>query len=136
MDPTMWWCFAHTPTGAILAAHIIPIEASGPDWRTAAEQQIVPGEARDRFVARRIASDPADPAVSASGRFAGFSVRTYSAEAANIRLLVTDPIGGYLSTSVSLRWRDGDWKVSLQADGSLYAFAAQAESDGFVMWGA
>ncbi|MFH8470886.1 hypothetical protein [Streptomyces sp. NPDC017991] len=135
VDPTMWWCFAHTPMGAILAAHIIPIEIGGPDWRTAVEQQVVSGKARDRLVARRIAVDTADPAQSAAGRFAGFSVRTYSAETADIRLLMTDPLGGYLSTSVSLRWREGDWKVSPQTDGSLYAAAVKTEPNGFVVWG-
>ncbi|MFJ9423215.1 hypothetical protein [Streptomyces sp. NPDC101249] len=134
-DPSMWWCFAHTPLGAVLAAHTVPIGTSGAHWRTVAEQQLVPGTARDRFVRRKAAAPTTDPDTSSVGRFAGFAVDAYGTGTATVRLLLTNPLGGYLSTSVGLRWRDGDWKVALQDDGSLYSAASQTQSNGFVMWG-
>ncbi|CAL9590108.1 hypothetical protein SUDANB145_05208 [Streptomyces sp. enrichment culture] len=135
-DATMWWCFAHTPTGAVLAAHIIPVQLSGASWRIVAEQQIVPGRARDGFIADKIAAGSGNPQKNAVGRFAGFAVRSYADTSATVRLLVTDPMGGYMSTTVSLRWRDGDWKVALLKDGSLYSSVRRATADGFIMWGA
>ncbi|MGW7514266.1 hypothetical protein ACWGJ2_01565 [Streptomyces sp. NPDC054796] len=137
-DDGMWWCFAHTPTGALLAAHLLPVQLSGSDWRTVAEQQIVPGELRDNFVANKVKfgdkSQGSEP--GAVGRFVGFSLDSYSDDEATVRLLLTRPIGGYLSTSVSVRWRDGDWKVALQEDGSLTSRAKAVMTDGFTMWGA
>lgn len=132
----VWWCFAHTPSGAVLAAHVIPVKLSGDAWRTVAEQQIVPGERRDRFVTRKSAAGAADPESSAVGRFVGFSVTSYAQDSATVRLLLTNPVGGHLSTSVSVRWRDGDWKVALQDDGALYSSVIRTKPAGFVMWGA
>ncbi|KAB1141753.1 hypothetical protein F7R91_31605 [Streptomyces luteolifulvus] len=135
-EATMWWCFAHTPTGAVLAAHIIPVELSGAAWRMVAEQQVVPGEPRDAFVTIKARADETNPEESAIGRFVGFSLASYSGDSATVRLLVTNPTGGYLSTSVSVRWREGDWKVALRHDGSLYSSVKRtADPDGFVMWG-
>jgi len=135
-DATMWWCFARTPTGAALAAHIIPVQLSGPAWRTVAEQQMVPGGPRDRFVTSKARANRAGTGQGAVGRFAGFSVASYSRDSATVQLLVTNPMGGYRSTSVSVRWRDGDWKVAPADDGALYTPAQQANPGGFVTWGA
>ncbi|GAB2785917.1 hypothetical protein [Streptomyces daliensis] len=139
-DNVMWWCFAHTPTGAVLAAHLIPVQLSGAEWHSVAEQQIVPGERRDTFVANKVQAeekkDSQSPEPGAVGRFVGFSLDSYSSDEATVRLLLTHPIGGYLSTSVSLRWRDGDWKLALRTDGSLTSRAETAMTDGFTMWGA
>lgn len=138
-DGAVWWCFAHTPTGAVLAAHVIPIQLSGTAWRAAAEQQLVPGEPRDRFLAAKAeeaeeAGETPSPK-SDIGRFAGFSLTSYTPESATVRLLVTHPAGGFVSISVSVRWRDGDWKVTPLDDGSLYSSARQARPDGFSAWG-
>lgn len=134
-DESIWWCFAHTPTGAVLAAHVIPVQLGGTAWRTAAEQQIVPGEPRDKFVISKAEAGTTDLEQSLIGRFMGFSLKSYSGESATVRLLLTNPIGGYLSTSVSMRWRDGDWKVAPLDDGSLYTRMRQAKPSGFSAWG-
>ncbi|MGW6507182.1 hypothetical protein ACWGCP_06455 [Streptomyces niveus] len=138
-DGSVWWCFAHTPTGAVLAAHVIPVQLSGTAWRAAAEQQLVPGEPRDTFLAAKAeeAGEAGETPAAKSdiGRFAGFSLTSYTPESATVRLLVTHPAGGFVSISVSVRWRDGDWKVTPLDDGSLYSSARQARPDGFSAWG-
>ncbi|GAA4788415.1 hypothetical protein [Streptomyces ziwulingensis] len=134
-DTSVWWCFAHTPTGAVLAAHVIPVQLSGAAWRSAAEQQVVPGTPRDEFVAGMAEKGTTDLGESAIGRFVGFSLSSYAAGSATVRLLLTNPAGGYLSTSVSVRWRDGDWKVAPHDDGSLYSVVRQAQPGDFAAWG-
>jgi hypothetical protein len=134
-DASAWWCFAHTPTGAVLAAHIIPVQLSGTAWRSAAEQQVVPGAPRDRFVTGKSATEATDLDESPIGRFTGFSLTSYSDDSATVRLLLTNPTGGYLSTSVSVRWQDGDWKVAPHDDGSLYSSVQQAKPGDFAAWG-
>ncbi|MEV4047109.1 hypothetical protein [Streptomyces sp. NPDC049744] len=133
-DTGTWWCFAHTPLGAVLAAHVIPVQMEGAAWRTVAEQQIVPGEARDRLVEMKISADEAESENGAIERFTGFSVASYSENSAVISLLVVTPLGGNLSMSVSVRWREGDWKVEPQDDGSLYSSAKTATPNNFVLW--
>jgi hypothetical protein len=135
-EGTVWWCFAHTPMGAVLAAHVIPVELSGDSWRAVAEQQVVAGTARDKYVISKAQNATADPGGGAVGRFVGFVLESYAENAATVQLLLTDPRGGYLSTSVSVHWRDGDWKVAMYDDGSLYSSVMRAEPNGFVMWGA
>lgn len=136
-DTGVWWCFAHTPTGALLAAHTIPTQLSGDGWRAVAEQQLVPGDSRDRFVTRKASEGGTDARHGSVGRFMGFSVASYTHDVATVRLLVSNPAGGYLSTSVSLRWRDGDWKVTPRTDGSVYSSVSPTtKTGGFVMWGA
>ncbi|MGC5562539.1 hypothetical protein ACPYPG_06805 [Streptomyces sp. FR-108] len=135
-DSSVWWCFAHTPTGAVLAAHIIPVQLSGNTWRGAAEQQLVPGEPRDRFVTGKAVSGTTDPEEKSVGRFEGFSLKSYSARSATVGLLLSKPSGGHLSTSVTVRWQDGDWKVAPRRDGSLYsAVDQQAKPGDFAAWG-
>ncbi|MEU6201530.1 hypothetical protein [Streptomyces sp. NPDC047061] len=134
-DDDLWWCFARTPVGAVLAAHTILVELSGTHWRTVTEQQIVPGNRRDRFISlKAVAGEPA-PGTGGAGRYVGFTVPSYARDSATVQLLVTNPVGGYLSTSVSLRWRDGDWKLDPLGDGSLYTTPEQTQPFGFVQWG-
>ncbi|MFJ8751502.1 hypothetical protein ACIREO_19545 [Streptomyces sp. NPDC102441] len=134
-ETSAWWCFAHTPTGAVLAAHIIPVQLSGTAWRSTAEQQIVPGGPRDTFVTGKAKAEARDLEESPVGRFMGFSLASYSADSATVRLLLTNPSGGYLSTSVTMRWQDGDWKVVPYDDGALYSSVQQAKPGDFAAWG-
>ncbi|MFF0728742.1 hypothetical protein [Streptomyces sp. NPDC004134] len=134
IDAGMWWCFARTPLGAVLAAHVIPIQLEGSAWRVVAEQQLVPGDERDTFVAGMTATGGPDPENGAIARFSGFALTSYSGDAATVRLLVASRVGGHLSMSVTVLWRDGDWKVAPQEDGSPYSAAKQATPDGFLGW--
>ncbi|MGW1622371.1 hypothetical protein [Streptomyces sp. NPDC002172] len=140
--PTMttgpvWWCFAHTPTGAALAAHVIPSQMSGPAWRSVARMQVVAGRGRDLFVAQR-ATVPDTPqgASGSSAAYAGFSVLSYQKSAATVALLIKTA-SGYAATNVGLRWGDGDWKVEAAADGSLHTPVRTVSGPGgFLLWGA
>ncbi|MEU9344695.1 hypothetical protein AB0D74_26210 [Streptomyces sp. NPDC048278] len=139
--PTMttgpvWWCFAHTPTGAALAAHVIPSQMSGSAWRTVARMQVVAGRGRDLFVTQR-ATVPDTPrgASGSSASYAGFSVVSYRKSAATVALLIKTA-SGYAATNVGLRWDDGDWKVAPAADGSLHTpVQTVSGTGGFLLWG-
>ncbi|KPI13178.1 hypothetical protein OK074_8825 [Actinobacteria bacterium OK074] len=136
-DGPVWWCFAHTPTGAALAAHVIPSQMSGPNWRTAADQQVVAGRGRDLFVSQRTAvGDVPAPDAGSAATYAGFSVTSYKSSAAAVALLIKSS-SGYSTTSINLRWSGGDWKVVPGADGSLHTqVTSVAGPTGFLLWGA
>ncbi|MEV5952617.1 hypothetical protein AB0M11_02355 [Streptomyces sp. NPDC051987] len=140
--PTMttgpvWWCFAHTPTGAALAAHVIPSQMSGPAWRSVARMQVVAGRGRDLFVAQRATVPDVSPGGSGSSAgYAGFSVLSYQKSAATVALLIKTS-SGYAATNVGLRWGDGDWKLAPGDDGALHSpVRTVAGPGGFVLWGA
>ncbi|MFJ2264649.1 hypothetical protein ACIOKD_41420 [Streptomyces sp. NPDC087844] len=130
----LWWCFARTPMGAVMAAHVIPTQIGGSAWRTVADQQIVTGPRRDFFVAMRsTSSDAVSGTPSAS--YAGFSVSSYSADKASVKLLIKGNQGTYFWTSVSVRWEDGDWKAVPQRNGSLFQpLSATSGTGGFLLW--
>lgn len=152
----VWWCFAHTPTGAALAAHIIPSQMSGSDWRAIAREQVVAGRSRDLFVFKRstVRDDSPGDSTSTSGQdtgsgsrpsggagsssvasYAGFSVPAYSGAAATVELLLKTA-QGYATTSVALRWSGGDWKVQPSDNGALHTpVKAVQGTNGHLLWG-
>ncbi|WP_089102048.1 hypothetical protein [Streptomyces hyaluromycini] len=132
----VWWCFAHTPTGAALAAHIIPAQMSGPNWRAVTEEQVVAGRGRDLFVSQRsTVRDAATRGASSPATYAGFAISSYRGSTADVELLMKTS-SGYAATTIGLRWSGGDWKVVPSADGDLHTPVQTVPgANGFLMWG-
>ncbi|MCN9241335.1 hypothetical protein NGF19_11130 [Streptomyces sp. RY43-2] len=138
-DGPVWSCFAHTPTGAVFAAHAIPHHFGYAGWRDVAERQVVPGPGRDAFIANREKQQDASASGQPDGSgYAGFSILSYSKREATVMLLIRVPdTDQYGSLSVTVRWQDGDWKVAPDQDGAVYSGGARVDgTDGFVTWGA
>ncbi|MFF0106202.1 hypothetical protein [Streptomyces hirsutus] len=134
---TPWWCFAHTATGAVMAAHVITSQMGMADWETVAERQLVPGLARDMFVftRRTIEDAPSEEVDQASvASYVGFSVRSYAKSAASVNLLMRGS-DGFTGTTVNLRWEEGDWKILPFGDGSLYSTLSPVQNtNGYLLW--
>jgi hypothetical protein len=136
----MLWCFAHTPTGAALAAHVILARMNALDWRVSAEQQLVDNRAREFYVA--LHADVPDTATgTAPPSFAGFAVTRYSPEHATVKLLMSNGTGTtglsatFVITSVSLSFDGGDWKVRPTSSGTIStSWETVSGSNGFVTW--
>ncbi|MFH8445977.1 hypothetical protein ACH4D3_32820 [Streptomyces sp. NPDC018026] len=137
----MHWCYAHTPVGAALAATVIPTQMSRSDWKTISRQQVVAGHGRDMFEFRRSAVPNIDDIVEGAGTrvgsYVGFTVSSYSSEAARVSLLIRGA-QGFATTTIQLRWSTGDWKVAPADNGSLHTpvTTAQGKPAGYVLWGA
>ncbi|MFE2336677.1 MULTISPECIES: hypothetical protein [Streptomyces] len=137
----MRWCYAHTPVGAALAATVIPTQMSGSDWKTISRQQVVAGRARDMFEFRRSTvpniDDTAQGAGTSVGSYVGFTVSSYTSEAAHVSLLIRG-VQGFASTTIQLRWSTGDWKVVPDDSGSLHTpvTMVQGKPAGYTLWGA
>ncbi|MFJ8688715.1 hypothetical protein [Micromonospora wenchangensis] len=127
-------CFAHTPIGAVLAAHAVPTQLAGPAWRAVADRQVLPGPGRDVLVARLEAA--AGVVTSrGGGSYAGFTLVRYAADAARVQLLVKTGAGGYVATLVELRWDAGDWKVAPSRAGVVHAsLGTVTGSAGYTLW--
>jgi hypothetical protein len=136
-DGPVWSCFAHTPMGAVLAAHSITDHLSYPGWRKVVERQVVPGAGRDALIASRSQEDDKPTSGKADpGGYAGFSVLSYNKKEATLMFLLRGPNSGtYGSASVTVRWKDGDWKLAPDPDGTVYSGMAQvSDTQGFVTW--
>ncbi|WP_328346452.1 hypothetical protein [Micromonospora sp. NBC_00421] len=127
-------CFAHTPIGAVLAAHAVPTQLAGSAWRAVAERQVLPGPGRDVLVARLEAA--AGVVTSrGGGSYAGFALVRYAADAAQVQLLVKTGAGGYVATLVEVRWDAGDWKLVPSRAGVVHAsIGAVTGSAGYTLW--
>ncbi|MEU9214590.1 hypothetical protein AB0D27_43725 [Streptomyces sp. NPDC048415] len=136
-DGPVWSCFAHTPMGAVLAAHAITDHLSYPGWRQVVERQVVPGAGRDALVASRSQDEDKPTSGKAdAGGYAGFSVLSYNKQETTVMFLLRGPNAGtYGSASVTVRWKDGDWKLAPDTDGTIYSGMAQVSgTTGFVTW--
>lgn len=136
-DGPVWSCFAHTPTGSVMAAHAITDHLSYPGWRKVVDRQVVPGAGRDALVASRAAAgDKPTSGAPDGGGYAGFTVLSYDKEKSTVMFVVRVPgKNAYGTASVTLRWLDGDWKLAPDADGTVYSGMSQISgTKGFVTW--
>lgn len=130
--------YAHTPTGALIAAVHIgarKLLSPGDSWRQVVDQQVVAGPGRDRFIQLRstVTTDGTpDPRL---GQLAGFRFVTYTPDIAVIQLATKFTNGHMQVTTGTVQWSDGDWKAVLQPDSSESP-TVQAVPDltGLVAW--
>ncbi|WP_331740230.1 hypothetical protein OG613_45740 (plasmid) [Streptomyces sp. NBC_00015] len=129
------WCFARTRMGAVMAAHVIPAQMTSANWRAVTRDQVVAGFGRDLYVSQRGSLSQGGLESSRNGTYAGFLLSQFTTTRATVGVLIKSPEGPYFTTSVSLRWSGGDWKVMPGNDGSLHTeMSAASSTDGFVLW--
>lgn len=139
-DGPLLWCFAHTPMGAVMAAHIIPTQTDSTDWRAVVEQQVVAGTPRRLFVAMRETVSATARNGRSIGTYAGFAVASYTPDSARVQLLIRtagDGVGTtYFTTYVTVAWTGGDWKAQPSTAGGLFTpVSGASDNRGFIMWG-
>ncbi|MER6961946.1 hypothetical protein [Streptomyces sp. NPDC000618] len=129
------WCFARTPAGAVMAAHVIPAQMTSPDWRVVTRDQVVAGFTRDLFVSQRASLPDRDIEGRQNGTYTGYRVSDYTSNRATVDLLISSVSGLRFTTSVTLLWSGGDWKVKPGGDGGLHSeMSSTASTTGFVLW--
>lgn len=130
--------YAHTPTGALLAAKQIGaryLVTPGDGWRQVVERQVVPGSGRDAFVQARAKVTTDNVPAGTYGQTAGFRFVTYTPDVAVIHFATRFSNGTLQVTTSTVRWLDGDWKLQLQPDGSASPTAQRVDSlAGFIPW--
>jgi hypothetical protein len=136
--------YSHTPEGALIAAAQLSIRAGfsagRESWEPTITQQFEPGADRDRLLAvlRGLGVPPAQP--GELSQIAGFSYQSYTPDTAVIGLAFRAPAAGtprYYVSSLTLRWRDGDWRMVAPPGGSWTSVNRQTtDLVGVVEWGA
>jgi hypothetical protein len=132
-------CFAHSPTGAVLAAMVTLGQIRNPDLTKAVlQRRIAPGTGRTRALNENRASPTPPHDVGEVPQYTGFKVVDYLPERAIVALAVQVDFKSVASLPITLLWQAGDWKVVLQSDGSFNGEVAPdilGSLDGYVRFG-
>lgn len=135
--------YAHSPTGALLAAVNISIRyGRAPNWRSVLEEQTAPGPGQQAWTAIRVQHpiNADDPTPSNSyGQIAGFHFVNYTPELATIQLVTqfADRGGAKQMTTLTVQWNGQDWLLALQPNGGASPTATEVtELDQFTRWSA
>lgn len=134
--------YAHTPTGALIAAAQISSRSglsAGKDiYEPAVLNQMVPSADRDTLLAALQAA-PQEPAAPGElSTLAGFRYVTYGPDTAAIELVrrSAGPQGGYQIARYTMAWDNGDWKMHAPPGGSwLSVTHVASDLSGVVEWG-
>lgn len=133
----VWSCYSHTPMGAVMASSGILATLTGPDWKTVAEHEIMPGPGQEAFIAAGEKQKYTPPAPGSVSQPVGFQVVSYSPMSATVEALVGGAGSQYTVTEQTLAWSGGDWKLVVTPSGTTGPDAQTVSSSaGFVLWGA
>ncbi|MBU8867881.1 hypothetical protein [Paenarthrobacter aromaticivorans] len=129
-------CFAQSPTGVLYAAmNVAALGSTGSPEIVAklAEKLLVPGTGRDNAM-REAAATPVSPN-AASIQVRGFLIKSYTSSESNVDLAFETDSGALAHLTLSMRWKDGDWKVMPVDDGKTYSGPTQIRDlSGFILW--
>jgi hypothetical protein len=130
-------CFAHNPTGALVAA--INFFAQATVVNPVTLLRTLAAATPERHAAIVQARDGGDELLQDSDgdpgsvQVTGYQVVDYTASEANVNIVLEGPGGELASVECQLDWQAGDWKFVIPAGGQLDS-SAITTMDGFVSW--
>jgi hypothetical protein len=129
-------CYAHSPTGALLAAAQIAVRyVLAANWRSVLAEQVMPGTGRNVYADQRSGVNFTIQA-GELGQIAGFQFVTYTTALAVVQIVIQLPSGGLQATTMTVQWSEDDWRLQLAPDGSPGPNVQQVPSlTGFIPWG-
>jgi hypothetical protein len=120
--------YAHTPDGAVLAALNIATRAGispdGDGWLAVIRAQVEPGPGREANIKAGKAITDWTPPPGGYGQTAGYRVASYTPTKAVVEEAVRMPAGQLQLRTMTVIWRDKDWRLVLQPDGRTGPYAA------------
>jgi hypothetical protein len=130
-------CYAHTPLGALMAAAEIGTRLDATLNAQAAqivEAQVMPGPGKQAFLAAAAGSAAIGDG-KVDSQITGFQFDDYTPDSAVVTLVTQFTAGGYLSSTYTVDWSGGDWKLQLQPSGQETTSSADITNmTGFVPW--
>jgi hypothetical protein len=122
--------------GAVLASYDILAALTSPQWKTAAEQEILPGPGQQAFIKAGEQQKYQPPKPGSIAQPVGFQVVSYTPSSATISALAEDGGSQYQATQTTVAWSGRDWKLVVTPDGSTGPDPQVVSSAaGFVLWG-
>ncbi|MFE6892056.1 hypothetical protein [Streptomyces sp. NPDC057694] len=136
MEHDLARCYAHTPTGALIAAVQISSRSMTADnWQDVFERQTYGvdrastlKQLKDQFGEAPL---PA-PEPGELGQVAGFRYVTYNPQTAVVEVLYRYPDGSHQFQPMTTRWHGGDWQIEINNNVKRRDASSTEE---FVTWG-
>ena len=117
-------CYAHTPTGALIAAAQISTRALlAEDWRAVVAAGVVADGGARAYAADRARVSVGPATAGDFGQIAAFQFASYTSGQASIQLVARFPNGALQAVTYTVRWSGGDWKLQLLPNGAMSANA-------------
>lgn len=114
------YCYAHSPTGAVMAAMGTLGQIRNPDLTEAVlRRRVVPGPGRNIAMKQAKTSATPDSGTTRTAQFTGFKILDYQPDRAIVSVAVRVDARSVASLPVTMAWHDGDWKMALQPDGTI-----------------
>ncbi|MFE1400360.1 hypothetical protein ACFW53_20705 [Nocardiopsis dassonvillei] len=131
-------CYAHSPTGALLASANMTALGTDPQLvPQMLEELVAEGPGQDVALAIVDAEGSAAGPSGARMSIVGFNLMGYGAEHARVDLALEGSNGVFMSYTVDLKWEDGDWKRELAPTGDSIIPPAQIpDASGYIPWSA
>jgi hypothetical protein len=115
-------CFAHSPTGAVLAAMVLLGQIQNRAVGVAVlHSRVLAGPGRDAAIAAVNDGVKTTPTAAGDIQFAGFKVLSYppNATTAIIQVVASLNNKAYGALPITMQWSRGDWYAVLQDDGTF-----------------
>jgi hypothetical protein len=136
VDGSVARCYSHTPSGALLASVQIGTRyLLAPDGVAVVREQIVPGKGQRALIDALEERGPVEVESGDVCQVAGFRFVHYTPDRAVIARASRCPGDVLQLTEVAVEWRDGDWKVVLDENGSESATTSTlSDLTGMTAW--
>lgn len=128
------YCYAHTPTGALLMAANIFAWNKAADPESVLATSIASGPGHD--AARALLREQSSGNAEDTSRFqiSGFRLLSYTGAAAVVDLVLQGSDGQLVSMPIELAWEGGDWRLRLTASGTLFNGQSLPDLTGYFPW--
>lgn len=131
----LWTCYAHTPTGALMAAAVLTATPASPQGAEVLSMQVVAGPNRDAQLHSLRQQPPVPKQPGETAAIAGFRFLDYSPDRATVQ--IAGAFGTrFLTVTMPLTWADGDWKLNLDPPGGAIPGQGIPSLAGYTQWGA
>lgn len=130
-----WSCYAHTPMGAAIAAHVIAAQLATRDWRQVLNASVVDDAGRAAFIraSEHQTFHPLSPDEVVQPT--GWQIVNYSPDQATVQTLSANGDGTWRVGTYTVRWDHGDWRLVMTNAGAPGPDPQTvASSAGFVRW--
>lgn len=125
-------CFAHSPTGALLAA-INFWAMSGLNPAVGVDPRLAADSPERDALAAQYAADPPTPTGDVTYQVAGFQFHGVNDDSIVVDIAIRTSSGTVGVLPTPLRWEDGDWKFVVPASGNTGS-GSLPNLSGFVLW--
>ncbi|MFI5691392.1 hypothetical protein ACIA58_06095 [Kribbella sp. NPDC051586] len=113
-------CFAHSPTGAVLAAMVLLGQIQNPAVGIAAlRSRVIAGPGKTAALAAAKDDRATPPTMAGELQFSGFKVLDYTTTRTIIQVVANLENKAYGAMPVTMQWSHGDWYAVLQDDGTF-----------------